>query len=202
MKTIMFNDEPYGLTDAVLSGVKTQTRRIVPDSHIKSYQEYLEQNPKSKLSIGEYLIKRGFARYTIGEVVAIAQSYKNAGLSPSFCHTMKDHSKKMSYITPVGEQAGWKNKMYVCADFMPHQIKIIGVRVEKLQSISEDDIAAEGVMTVEPFKLYTTNRNNPKASLKARNPKGAYARLIDGVSKKKVYRHNPFVYVFEFELIG
>lgn len=200
MKTIMFNDEPYGLTDAVLSGVKTQTRRIVPDSHLNAFELYRADNKDAAMSLSDFLIRRGFARYVVGEVVAIAQSYKSIGLSPSFVSAKKDHEKKHHTNTPIGQQAGWSNKMYVAADFMPHHIRITGVRVEKLQSISDEDIAAEGVRAITPGWEYTTCPKKDSAKLPARNLRGAYHRLIDGVSKKQVFRKNPYVYVFEFTL--
>lgn len=64
MKKIMFNDR-YGLTEAVLSGRKTMTRRIVPQSTIDKYA--LLEDPT--------IIDD--ARYNVGEVVAVAMSYKN-----------------------------------------------------------------------------------------------------------------------------
>jgi len=86
MKKIMFNDK-YGLTKAVLDGNKTQTRRII---NPKSYYG----QPVSKIDIrinpiGEYQIYFSddegcefdtdllVPKYTVGEVVAIAQSYKD-----------------------------------------------------------------------------------------------------------------------------
>lgn len=60
MKKIMFNDR-YGLTQAILSGSKTQTRRIVP-----------KDTP-----LGNWKETEGKACLRVGEVVAIAQSYKN-----------------------------------------------------------------------------------------------------------------------------
>lgn len=39
MKKIMFNDK-YGLTEAVLSGRKTQTRRIIPQSVIEKVEKF------------------------------------------------------------------------------------------------------------------------------------------------------------------
>lgn len=201
MKTIMFNDEPYGLTDAVLRGTKRHTRRIVPHSHIEAYEKYRASTKGAVLSIGEFLVKRGYARYNVGEVVAIAQRYKDLGLSPSFIHTKTDHSKKKLSAQPIGELPGWNNKMFVSAEFMPHHIRITQVRVEKLQSISIDDIAAEGVIEVNPGRTYTTDPTKESATLSARNMRGAYSRLIDGVSKKKIFRKNPYVYVFAFELI-
>lgn len=201
MKTIMFNDEPYGLTDAVLIGIKTHTRRIVPDSHLNAYEKYKAENKGAAMSLSDFLIRRGYARFVVGEVVAIAQSYKSIGLSPSFVHAKKDHEKKHHTSTPVGKQAGWNNKMYVAAEFMPHHIKIIGVRAEKLQSISDEDIAAEGVRTITPGKEYTTCPTKENAKMLAKSLRGAYQQLIDGVSKKQIFRKNPYVYVFEFERV-
>lgn len=201
MKTIMFNDEPYGLTDAVRSGTKWHTRRIVPDSHLSAYDKYKTENRGTEVSLEDFLIRRGYARYTVGEIVAIAQSYKSIGISPSFVHTKKDHTKKNHSNIPVGQQAGWNNKMYVSAEFMPHHIRITGVRVERLQSISDADIAAEGVLVVSEGKVYTTCPKKESARINARSLSGAYARLIDGVSKKKIFAKNPYVYVFEFALV-
>ncbi len=201
MKTIMFNDEPYGLTDSVLRGVKTHTRRIVPDSHIEAYEKYKASTPGACLSIGEFLIKRGYARYGVGEIVAIAQRYMDLGLSPSFIHTKKDHSKKNKESRPIGELPGWTNKMFVAAEFMPKHIKVLGVKVEKLQDISNDDISAEGIIEIVPGRIYTTAPGKESATIRARNLRGAYINLIDGVSKKRIFRKNPYVYVFIFELI-
>lgn len=200
MKTIMFNDEPYALTDSVIAGIKTKTRRTVPQSHLDAYDKY-RSTSNNPMTFEDFLIKRGYARYTKGEVVAIAQRYKDIGLSPSYVHAKKDHSKKVVSSVPIGELPGWNNKMFVAADFMPHHIRITDVRVERLQSISDEDIRAEGVIELIGGVSYTTNPKNKAASLKARNLRGAFIRLIDGVSKKVVFRKNPYVYVFSFELI-
>ncbi|WP_290193576.1 hypothetical protein [uncultured Muribaculum sp.] len=153
------------------------------------------------MSLSDFLIRRGFARYVLGEVVAIAQSYKSIGLSPSFVSAKKDHEKKHHTNTPIGQQSGWSNKMYVAADFMPHHIRITGVRAEKLQSISDEDIAAEGVITITPGREYTTCPKKESSKLLAKSLRGAYQQLIDGVSKKQIFRKNPYVYVFEFERV-
>lgn len=66
MKKIMFNDK-YGLTQAVLEGRKTQTRR----TFLKPGEENLLHGITP-----EYLITVR-SRYKVGETVAIAQSYKD-----------------------------------------------------------------------------------------------------------------------------
>lgn len=201
MKTIMFNDEPYGLNDGVLRGTKTKTRRTVPQSHLNAYDEYRASVKGPALSIRDFLVKRGYARFSIGEVVAIAQRYKDIGISPSFVHTKKDHSKKNVSSVPISELPGWNNKMFVSADFMPHHIRITGIEVERLQSISNEDIIAEGIIEIKPGLLYTTDPKRESATLRARNLRGAFIRLINGVSKQKIFSKNPYVYVYSFELV-
>lgn len=81
----MFNDK-YGLTDAVLNGNKTQTRRIGKDD---IFSIYLKQKENSLVIMNDKVLVRDNAvllavhklRYKVGEVVPIAQSYKNAGLT-------------------------------------------------------------------------------------------------------------------------
>ena len=68
MKKIMFNDK-FGLTKAVIEGRKTQTRRIVPQSVIEKYS--MMEDPT--------IIDD--ARYDVGEIVAVAQSYQALGYS-------------------------------------------------------------------------------------------------------------------------
>lgn len=115
MKKIMFNDR-YGLTGAVLSGRKTQTRRIVPKN----------------TPLGSWKETEAKAHYKVGEIVAVAQSY---------CDFYDDTNDPR--IFPSG--AGWTNKMFVRADLMPHRIRITNVRIERLQDISDEDCIKEGI---------------------------------------------------------
>ena len=62
MKKIMFSDK-FGLTEAVLSGRKTQTRRICPDG----------------TPLGNWAETVKKSRYQVGEVVAVAQNYYDCG---------------------------------------------------------------------------------------------------------------------------
>lgn len=66
MKKIMFNDK-YGLTQAVLEGRKTQTRR----TFLKRGEEFLLHG----ITPGYFISVR--SRYTLGETIAIAQKYED-----------------------------------------------------------------------------------------------------------------------------
>ena len=109
---------------------------------------------------------------------------------------------------PAGmrQGAGWSNKMFVKAELMPHQIRITNVRIERLQDISYEDCLAEGIVK----KWYAPACRNyfyiPNVEVKSTKdvfdtPREAYASLIDKVGKKGDWESNPYVFVYDFELI-
>ena len=194
MKKIMFNDK-YGLTRAVLEGRKTQTRRIAFKQNgfivIEDKDIHLQKldNGQCSCMLGDY--KFITAKYRIGETLAIAQRYADITSSVDWANCI---IRK--------EEIGWNNKMFVRADLMPHHIRIAKIRIERLQDISEDDCLAEGIWEAHNVGLegvtywYTGLANSPY-----RTAKKAYAALIDKISGKGTWKRNPYVFVYEFELI-
>lgn len=189
MKKIMFNDK-FSLTQAVLEGRKTMTRRICKEQIRRSV--FCESGFET---IHGYEVK---PKYEIGEVVAIAQSYN------SFYDDTCDPR-----IFPSG--AVWTNKMFVKTNLMPHHIEITGVKVERLQDISDEDCLKEGIVRQEvisdesPFlyayDAFLNGDNKYFASRWFKNPKEAFAVLIDKVSGKGMFASNPYVFVYEFKLV-
>lgn len=193
MKKIMFNDK-FGLTQAVLDGRKTMTRRI---------SEYQIRNSifcKSGYeSIHGYEIK---PKYKVGEVVAIAQSYMDVDRF----HRKGKNAAYLEYLDSILPELklypGWGNKMFVKADLMPHHIKITGIKVERLQDISDEDCLKEGIIHVSTFlgqKIYHTPHVNG-SYLSTNVAQEAFAYLIDKVSGKGTWESNPFVFAYEFVL--
>lgn len=195
MKKIIFNDR-YGLTKAVLEGRKTMTRRIVPQSVIEKY------------SLMEDFTIIDDARYNVGEVVAIAQSYKDAGYSPDKVFYRSFPSLDMYGKELVSEQKGWTNKMFVASSLMPHHIRITGVNVERLQDISNEDCLKEGIypyfyddkkQKIE-YGFYPDVFSFDYISCHYPTPREVYAALIDSIYGKSTWDKNPFVFVYKFEL--
>ena len=198
MKKIMFNDR-YGLTEAVLDGSKTQTRRIMkgkplfPSDEIESTC-VLGDEVQIIANGGESLITMKLP-FRVGEVVAVAQSYRNCG------GVNEDGVPMWDIISQrVGStNAGWDNKMFVRADLMPHQIRITDVRVERLQDISDEDCIKEGVHeATRDFPWYWIDGFNVTFN----ESRAAFAHLINKVSRKDVWSNNPYVFVYDFELVN
>ena len=181
MKKIMFNDK-YGLTQAVLEGRKTQTRR----TFLKSGEETMLKGITQ-----EYLISVR-SRYKVGESIAIAQSY--ADITP-----------KVDWVKCMirKETLGWNNKMFVRAEYMPHHIRITKIRIERLQDIKSEDCLKEGLWRAGDVGLEgTTYWYHGLANSSFRTPQEAYASLIDNISGKGTWATNPYVFVYDFELIN
>lgn len=175
MKKIMFNDK-FLLTQAVLGGTKTMTRRVI----------------KKEIPIGNGQETEKMLRYTVGEVVAIAQCYLDI--------------KKPQFDKFGHDVAGNTNKMFVRADLMPHHIKITDVKVERLQDIADEDCIKEGVLDIIPADDecmcegygYCTSDGG---YFLFGTPREAYASLINKICGKGTWERNQWVEAYVFEKV-
>ena len=194
----MFNDK-FGLTQAVLDGRKTMTRRIVSEKLLDRWTDYddfcnnvsVENTPTERQYYDEKDFFLNNTPYKLGEVVAIAQSYD------SFYDNSCDPR-----MFPSG--ASWTNKMFVKADLMPHHIKITGIKVERLQDISDEDCLKEGIYEDSgddefPPSIFYEFEGNEDDGFDT--PREAFAFLIDKVLGKGAWEGNPYVFCYEFALI-
>lgn len=203
MQKIMFNDK-YGLTKAVLEGRKTQTRRVIEKRLMDKIQSFQEDYFNATLDClkGKELIEAYFLNYPkklpykVGEIVAVAQCY---------CAITED--LRVHQCIMLAETSGWTNKMFVKAELMPHQIRITNVRIERLQDISNEDCLKEGIEKFDTFGepasyIFCDSEKfavYPKGW--CTSPREAYAELIDKVSGKGTWESNPYVFIYDFELV-
>lgn len=176
MKKIMFNDK-FLLTQAVLDGTKTMTRRVI----------------KKEIPIGNWQETEKTLRYKVGDVVAVAQCYLDI--------------KKPQFDKFGHDVAGNTNKMFVRADLMPHHIKITDVKVERLQDISDEDCLKEGIMhfipaddeecTEEGYGYLTSDGG----LFMFDTPRETYASLINKICGKGTWERNPWVEAYTFEKV-
>lgn len=218
MKKIMFNDK-YSLTQAVLDGRKTMTRRVCKyDKPNETYDIVFpvfepndydnDGNIVSPLNYAfgwkndkGYFTGWNIPKYKVGEAVAVAQCYKSLGMNPEIALDDKDG---IGFYTKTKFAPGWKNKMFVRADLMPHHIRITDIKVERLQNISDEDCLKEGIYKGQCGSAdthfmdvyYYKGDIQPYCT-----PRGAFAALIDKVSGKGTWLKNPYVFCYSFKLI-
>ena len=211
MKKIMFNDK-YCLTHAVLAGQKTMTRRVLKVPKTCNGKEVYSFNiltNNAGTQCVDLVDENGGVldswkpHYEVGEVVAIAQSYKEVYPNADF-EMVGDGFMK--------ESSGWTNKMFVKADLMPHHIRITDVKVERLQDISKEDCLKEGIISLESLSIIGEDAYFFAVKRKVRqmydnilkffsSPQRAYADLIDKISGRGTWKRNPWVIAYSFELI-
>lgn len=202
MKKIMFNDR-YGLTKAVLEGRKTQTRRIAYTQNgfivfdDEDFQLKKLDNGRTLLTLRDNRLKA--ARYKLGETIAIAQKYDNLVKDDEFYRLCGIHGMPLECIK---YEKGCTNKMFVRADLMPHHIRITRIRVERLQDISDEDCMEEGIWTrTGRWYCYDIIKRGEEYFDPYPDPREAYSVLIDRISGEGTWESNPWVFVYDFELV-
>lgn len=214
-KKIMFN-EKYCLTQAVLNGRKTMTRRVLKIPKTCNNTEVYDFNVLTNslgtqcvdlLDENENIAGSWAPKYEVGEVVAIAQSYKTIYDEL----TDKDGEEAANEWWCNANEAiggspdtsgGNNNKMFVKADLMLHHIKITDIKVERLQDISDEDIMREGVWQFYDNELFYVSKNIGYAPTVAfPSARLAFWYLIDKISCKGTWESNPWVVAYSFELV-
>lgn len=213
MEKILFNDK-YELTQAVLDGRKTMTRRAITcprtfrGKWVAGFNVHIQQSDRKIVDYPcmydaderEFDGGQILPKYKVGEVVAIAQCYMDIDQF----HRNGKNAAYLELLPGLKLYPGWGNKMFVRSDLMPHHIRITNIKVERLQDISDEDCLKEGV--VQKFDADGTPRYyvswcKHTWAYATDSAKDAYHFLIDKVSGKGIWESNPYVWVYEFELV-
>ena len=219
MKKIAFSDK-YGLTNAVIHGRKTMTRRIINGDYveIKAYNANGDWHFIADTNDGDSIELK--PNYQIGEEVAVAQRYKDCGWDPD---TLQETFVRKPIVfpdldpisalsgwidLPLKYHKGWTNKMFVLAGLMPYNIIITGVNVERLQDISDEDILREGILqSCDGIDLFTfdgwVKRHKGDVlptQIYTKNRREAFAALIDRICGRGTWERNPWVFAYSFKV--
>ena len=191
MKPIIFSGP---MVRAILEGRKTQTRRVIKPQPTGTEPIY---NPSHFLPDKGWYFKGGGVskpRYQPGDILWVRETW---------CTTMEMEPErgKVHYhyratpdttveCCPEG-LLKWKPSIFMPKVAARLFLKVTGVRVERLQEISVDDIEAEGAYRVMDIQSDTDD---------TRLNKGNFADLWDSINGKKYpWASNPWVWVYEFE---
>jgi hypothetical protein len=196
MKVMDMKERPIIFTapmvNAILRGEKTQTRRIVKHQ-FDAITDYRPGHDSELLALCPY--------GKIGDVLWVRETWKSLGI----------HERLKPSEIPVGSDIqypatydGWVSKRRPSI-FMPRwasriTLRIVNVRAERLQDISEADAYAEGIdtegcayLTAEHHKL--GGCSGPSASV------CAFQGLWQSIHGPESWEENCWVWVIEFERI-
>lgn len=225
----MFDDR-RGLTQAVLTGRKTMTRRIIPEK----YKTMVDAAAKGVLIVPLACIPNGLSieefaeqwskqsgrmrvvpvqeepqiQYVEGKDKIMDLSRYQVGEEVAIAQSYDQFrwpAPQRSDFQEILHSAGWGNKMFVKAELMPHRIKIADIRVEKLQDITEEDCLAEGIIKytvdLKGMPLVKVRFGFVGCGDTFSSAREAFADLIDKISGKGTWNKNPWVFAYTFELV-
>jgi len=176
---------------AILDGRKTQTRRVVKN------QEWYNL----KGEYGDRLRSVDRCPYgTAGERLWVRETWTpdHAPFYPHFPVAYRadagfDYERNERGETYSPEQKAWFPYRWRPSIHMPRiasriTLEITGVRVERLQDISESDAIAEGVSNDMPIAWQTGDDT----------PRGMFGELWESINGPDSWAANPWVWVIEF----
>lgn len=203
---IIFNDE---MVRAILDGRKTQTRRIiksVPTTH--DFHGWVmsstcaKDEGKACWAIGDSPllkdpIRRNCPFGKIGDRLWVRETWQ-CGLCTESTFAYKATHK------PTDLEEGWNEKIkWRPSSQMPRWasrilLEITGVRVERLQDISQADAIAEGVA---PLRGGYWKHYQPDWTQHQLSARGSFVTLWNSINGVDAWYKNPWVWVIEFKQI-
>lgn len=190
---------------ATIEGRKTMTRRIInpQPNNIRSFsRSFFKETPmpyelSKKTWTPEpayhFLMYDGtyiYPRYRLGEILYLKEPY-NDGCMGSYIYKFGHENEKQ--LTRI---YGWRNKLFMPAKAARYFIRITGVRAERLQDISVEDCIKEGITFDCAYEKGL--KCHAEHALYYRE---YYAELIDEINGKGTWMSDPFVWVYDYELI-
>ena len=203
-KPILFSSE---MVRALLEGRKTVTRRVVkpqpPAASIVSKIGKAYGWSRGKDSQPKYLMKQP---YQTGDVLWVRETW---------CEVMGRKGKYL-YRAYAGERDDtrdyvialntWRPSIHMPREAARIFLRVTGVRVERLQDITEAGAKAEGAVKAYP---YTNTETGKTAYMQSEDAtyRGGFSCIWNSTIKsddRPVYgwEANPWVWVIEFERIG
>lgn len=215
MKPILFSTE---MVQAILNGSKTQTRRIIkPQPSINSGVGKWMKSKIIQMIGGQEVVfsymEKNNPYGQRGQIIWVREAFnytdpKHAvegefmGEETGFVGCEEEREIRWRWVYkassalehPKYGKARWKSGIQMLKEACRLFLKIKSVRVERLQDISDGDIAAEGVVWNEPFE-YKRDQQECKSPAQR-----AFKKLWDSINGKRAsWKDNPWVWCITFE---
>jgi hypothetical protein len=194
------------MVQALLNGTKTQTRRGIKDAiRVEKVPQYLEY----KDDWGKYMVQNSNNQYklikptaNIGDIIWVRETFVNDPTRHFLEHDYFQYKADIYGIKSIFD-GKWKPSIFMPKKACRIWLKVTNVRVEKLQDITEDDAKNEGLLLVnkERFLGTSTGYKNYLGSGVCEEARVSYFSLWALINGELSYHTNPFVWVYDFEVI-
>lgn len=202
-RPIIFNTE---MVKAVLSGNKTQTRRV-----IKNYDHYAcltGDCPHDKQIECDRVMREMSPYGQAGNRLWVRETFYEAFKKTedsSGCIYLADYGFDIGLVSYEEAKHSWSWRPSI---HMPRwgsriNLEIINVKVEQIQNISEDDAKAEGVKWNQKVEHILWDWGYKRGIKLSNDSLVNFYDLWDSINEKRGYgwSKNPWVWVVEFKVI-
>lgn len=185
---MIFNSE---MVRAILDGRKTQTRRPVkfPILDRNLGCELAGNELAGELSAGNYL-NSAFGKP--GDRIWVRETWARYNIDQN------SHDIAYRATTPADwpEEGRWRPSIHMPRWASRITLEITGVRVERLNSISQEDAQAEGMELTGWRPTYS----DPDSGGEVWTPYDNFAQLWESIYGEESWKANPWVWVIEFKV--
>jgi hypothetical protein len=197
---------------AILAGTKTQTRRIVKEyapglvrvrrNHDRGCLAYItdrgiEWSPAGGSPKEPYPHALDCAPYAVGDLLWVKETFAQypVELNPEPCDWWYRATRDV--LPP--RVTKWKPSIYMPREASRITLRVTGVRVERLQAITEADAMAEGCE--RPVLADQSEALGFRVHPMTGNYVDAYRALWGSINGAGSWDANPWVWVYEFERV-
>ncbi len=209
-KPILFNTE---MVQAILENRKTVTRRAIKlenGYHLEGNGSEVTENIKlfgsdTLFYNGEETNETLKPPYKVGDILYIRETFNDIETDTILYAADKDFieygCKEVDEYLFMESDIKWKPSIHMPKEAARIFLKVTGVRVERLQDITEEQAIKEGCIDTRGFiHSYDNEYSNSHSALKA------FIELWNGTIKKQDldkygWEANPWVWVIEFERV-
>jgi hypothetical protein len=200
-KPILFSK---AMVQAILSGDKTQTRRIVKQAKgwdinwkvVPIKEEHLDGVPRYEIRCGtQYHLPWFKAKFNVGDILWVRETWQYVDIADDYTGYVYRATGGLDWEMSNDE---WKWKPSI---FMPKKacrlfLEVTEIRAERLHDISEADALAEGISFVFKKGLFGDGYMRPDRAL-TQSSKSCFEYLWNKINKN--WNENPFVWVITFK---
>lgn len=186
---------------AILEGLKTQTRRVVrgiPSNSEGPFEPAMapgigETSNRWAMKVDGKFIQIRCPYGKPGDRLWVKETWSKSPDGPIYKAAVTEHG-----ITECDDCIKWKSSMFMPRWASRITLEIKGVRVERVQAISETDARAEGCDDQHILQAHP-----PHEAFRKPTAREAYRVLWDSINAKRGFGwdKNPWVWVMEFRKI-